>query len=60
MASKDVRFGMDARQRMAAQTSQADKVAQADYVIANDGTVAQLYAQLDELWEHVGAKVGQS
>ena len=46
--------GMDeeaARQRMAAQSHQAHKVAQADHVIVNDGSLEDLYAQLDDLWD---------
>ncbi|MEZ4559850.1 MAG: dephospho-CoA kinase [Caldilineaceae bacterium] len=46
--------GMDeeaARQRMAAQSHQAQKIAQADYVIVNDGSLEDLYAQLDDLWD---------
>lgn len=45
--------GMDIesiRQRLDAQSSQADKVKRADRVIRNDGTMADLYLQLDGLW----------
>ncbi|MCC9079067.1 dephospho-CoA kinase, partial [Litorilinea aerophila] len=46
--------GMDevhARQRMRMQSPQAAKVNQADRVIHNDGTLEELYAQLDALWQ---------
>ena len=45
--------GMDepeARRRMAAQSSQAEKVKQAHRVIDNSGAPADLYAQLDAIW----------
>ncbi len=45
--------GMDeaqARRIMAAQSPQAAKVNQADRVIRNDGTLEELYAQLDAIW----------
>ncbi len=45
--------GMDepeARRRMAAQSSQAEKVKQAHRVIDNSGSPADLYAQLDAIW----------
>ncbi len=45
--------GMDAAQArriMAAQSPQAAKVNQADRVIRNDGTLEELYAQLDAIW----------
>ena len=48
--------GMDAgeaQRRMAAQSPQADKIKQADRVIVNDGTPAELQAQLDALWSEV-------
>lgn len=43
----------EARRRMAAQSPQAEKVNHADRVIANDGTTAELYAQLDQAWADV-------
>lgn len=46
----------EARQRLAAQSSQADKVRQATRVIDNDGTLAELYAQLDAIWADLVAK----
>ncbi len=45
--------GMDeeqARRIMAAQSPQAAKVNQADRVIRNDGSLEELYAQLDAIW----------
>ncbi|MCB0148996.1 MAG: dephospho-CoA kinase, partial [Caldilineaceae bacterium] len=50
--------GMDeaeARRRMAAQSSQAEKVKQADRVIDNSGSPAELYAQLDAIWNELAA-----
>lgn len=49
----------EARQRMAAQGSQAEKVARADYVIDNDGSLEELHAQLDQLWQHVEEAVAE-
>lgn len=43
----------EARRRMDAQSPQAEKVKHADRVIANDGTTAELYAQLDRAWADV-------
>jgi dephospho-CoA kinase len=46
--------GMDeatARQRMGMQSPQAAKINQADRVIDNSGTLEELYAQLDAIWE---------
>lgn len=40
----------DARRRMAEQLSDDWKAAHSDFVLANDGTVEQLRAQVDELW----------
>ena len=45
----------EARQRMAAQSSQADKVKQATRVIANNGSIQALYAQLDAAWNELMA-----
>lgn len=45
--------GMDretAQQRMDAQPPQADKVRQANRVLTNDGSAAELHAQLDDAW----------
>jgi len=47
--------GDEARRRMAAQSAQDQKVAAADVVISNDGTLAELYGQLDEQWSRVTA-----
>ena len=43
----------EARQRMQMQSPQAAKVNQADRVIENDGSLEQLYAQLDRIWEEL-------
>lgn len=43
----------EALRRMDAQSSQAEKVKHADRVIANDGTTAALYEQLDQAWADV-------
>jgi dephospho-CoA kinase len=45
----------EAQQRIAAQSSQAEKVKQATRVIANNGSTSELYAQLDAIWNEVGA-----
>ena len=48
--------GMDeatARQRMSMQSPQAAKINQADRVIDNSGTLEELYAQLDAIWEQL-------
>lgn len=50
--------GMDeaaARQRMRMQSPQAAKVNQADRVIENSGTLEELYAQLDRIWDDLKA-----
>jgi dephospho-CoA kinase len=50
--------GMDeaeARQRMAAQSPQAEKVKHATRVIANNGSTAALYVQLDAIWNEIAA-----
>ncbi|MCB0023782.1 MAG: dephospho-CoA kinase [Caldilinea sp.] len=50
--------GMDeaeARRRMAAQSSQAEKVKRAHRVIDNSGSPAELYAQLDAIWNELAA-----
>ncbi len=46
----------EAHRRLAAQSSQAAKTAQADHIIRNDGSLADLYAQLDALWQQVADK----
>jgi dephospho-CoA kinase len=48
--------GMDevtARQRMGMQSPQAAKIYQADRVIDNSGTLDELYAQLDKIWNQL-------
>lgn len=41
----------DVRRRMAAQATRADRLAAADAVLDNRGSLAQLVAQVDALWE---------
>ena len=41
----------DARARMAAQASREERLKIADHVLNNDGTVAELEAQVEELWQ---------
>jgi len=43
----------EAERRMAAQSPQTDKIKRADRVIQNDGTVEELYQQLDQYWADV-------
>ncbi len=42
--------------RLAAQSSQQEKVKRATRVIENDGTLAELYAQLDVIWRELVSK----
>lgn len=44
----------DARRRMAAQASDADRAAAADVVVANDGSIEDLEARVDDLWRELG------
>lgn len=46
----------DARARMAAQASREQRLAAADVVIGNDGTPAELAAQVDALWRDLSAR----
>lgn len=51
--------GMDraeAQRRMDAQSPQEEKIRLADRVIVNDGSLAELFAQLDELWSEIEHK----
>lgn len=43
----------DARARMRAQISDAEREKMADHVIRNDGTIADLEAEIDQLWEQL-------
>lgn len=45
----------DARRRMAAQVSRAERLAAADVVIDNAGSLADLKAQVDEVWAQLVA-----
>jgi dephospho-CoA kinase len=40
----------DARRRMAAQVSREERLAKADFVLANDGTLEDLRAEVDRCW----------
>jgi len=40
----------DVQRRMAAQASREDRLAIADYVVRNDGSMADLRAEVDQLW----------
>ncbi len=46
----------EARRRMAAQSSQEEKVNHADCVINNDGDLAALTLQLDQIWQELSDK----
>jgi dephospho-CoA kinase len=46
----------ETRRRMGMQSPQAAKVNQADRVIDNNGTLAELYAQLDRIWADLQRK----
>lgn len=46
----------EARRIINLQTPQAAKVNQADRVIDNDGTIGELYAQLDAIWQDLQAR----
>lgn len=48
----------DARQRLRAQNPQADKLARADLVIRNDGSLAELQAQVQAAWRELSARAG--
>jgi dephospho-CoA kinase len=48
----------DARARIAAQASDAQRLAVADLVVANDGTLAELEARVDEVWKELSARAG--
>jgi len=43
----------EANRRLAAQSAQEAKAAQADHIIRNDGSLTDLYAQLDALWQQL-------
>jgi dephospho-CoA kinase len=50
----------DVRARMATQASSEQREALADVVIRNNGTVEDLRAQVDSLWEQLRAQLGAS
>jgi dephospho-CoA kinase len=43
----------EAESRMAAQASRAQRLAAADVVLDNNGTIAELRGQIDDLWSHL-------
>jgi dephospho-CoA kinase len=45
----------DVRARMAKQATRQDRLALADHVVGNEGTLADLEAQVDTLWEQLSA-----
>jgi dephospho-CoA kinase len=46
----------DARHRLAHQIPDAEKAARADYVLKNEGDLAALRAQVEELWRQLKAE----
>ena len=50
----------DARARMAAQATREERLAIADVVLDNDGTRADLARQIDELWERLVRRAGDT
>lgn len=46
----------DARARIAAQATDEERAAAADHVLDNDGTLEDLHAQVDALWEELGGR----
>lgn len=49
----------DARARIAAQAPLADKIAVADIVIRNDGDLAALTAEVEQVWADLAARAGR-
>lgn len=49
----------DARARMAAQADRETRLAAADVVLANDGDLGRLEAQVEELWESLRTRSGR-
>ncbi|MBV9098756.1 MAG: dephospho-CoA kinase [Frankiaceae bacterium] len=50
----------DADARIAAQAPLADKLAVADYVVRNEGDLAELDAQVREVWAHLAERAGRT
>jgi len=50
----------DARARMAAQATRDERLAVADFVLDNSGSLADLHAQVDQLWAHLLAAAGST
>ncbi len=49
----------EARARMAAQADREQRLAAADLVLSNDGSLAQLRAAVDQVWEDLISRVRQ-
>lgn len=49
----------EARARMAAQADREQRLAAADLVLSNDGSLAQLRAAVDQVWEDLTSRVRQ-
>ncbi|MEV4354685.1 dephospho-CoA kinase [Nonomuraea sp. NPDC049625] len=49
----------DAKSRIAAQASREDRLAVADIVIPNEGSLAELDARVDEVWEELTRRAGR-
>ncbi len=59
MRSRDGLVEADARARMSAQTDDATRREAADWVLDNDGTIAELVARADALFDELVARYGQ-
>ncbi|MFF4614668.1 dephospho-CoA kinase [Nonomuraea jabiensis] len=49
----------DAKARIAAQATREDRLAVADIVISNEGSLAELDARVDEVWEELTRRAGR-
>jgi dephospho-CoA kinase len=49
----------DAKARIAAQAAREDRLAVADIVIPNEGSLAELDARVDEVWEELTRRAGR-
>jgi dephospho-CoA kinase len=50
----------DARARIAAQATREQRLAIADHVIRNDGDLADLHRQVEQVWAALGARAGRT
>jgi dephospho-CoA kinase len=50
----------DVRARIAAQTAPSDRAAAADFLLENEGTLQELEAEVDGLWNDLRARAAQS